>query len=198
MKKLIILCFLAINTIAGSSCSKDKTSDNGNDIDTATPGGQQVPEELIAPNGHFWTKGVISSINYHDNNSSEYRNAGGLFIFFKFNRNGTYKFMMYWNQSTAATRNQTWTEVEGRFEIGEAVLSDGKTYKTFKLKPQKGTERFTTDSRNVSRPLTAQDLATRGNLSGTFAFSRYTQNNRQFLDILNMSNNEQDTLYEEK
>lgn len=209
MKKLLIIAVAAANALCYTGCKKDDDASNVAPINngnqgTNNPGngnngnnGQNVPDALIAPGGQYWTLGTISSINFWDEGSTEYRNAGGVVVFFKFNKDATYKFLLYVNSSTATTRDQTWTEVEGTFEIGEAVLSDGNTYKTIQLKPIKGTDKILTSTRNTTNSISAEDLRTRGSLSGKFAFSRYQKDGKQFLDMLNMKTNEISSFHEE-
>lgn len=192
MKRTLICCVLLMLGIGLQSCEKDGSMA---DLEI-TSNSVNVPNELISPTD-YWTWGTVSSINFHDPYSTEYRNAGGVSVFFKFNKNGTYKSLIYVNASSQTHRDQTWTEVEGNFTIGEIKLSDGKTYKTFKLNPIKGTDRILTNTQNKVTAISKQDLETRGNLSATFAFSRYTKDNKQFLDILNVKTNELTSLHEE-
>lgn len=191
MKSVFMLFACLVISISAQNCKKSDA------IDPNPPGsGVEVPAELISPTD-YWTWGTVSSINFHDPYSTEYRNAGGVSVFFKFNKNGAYRSLIYINASSQTHRDQTWTEVEGKFTIGEIVLSDGKTHKTFKLNPVKGTDKILTNTQNKTTNISKQDLETRGNLSATFAFSRYVKDNRQFLDILNVNTNELTSLHEE-
>jgi hypothetical protein len=196
--KTYLSSLLILSVFSLLSCEKSNDSANGsNEEISEIPGNDtKVPDDLISPT-EYWTWGTVSSINFHDPYSTEYRNAGGVSVFFKFQKNGTYKSLIYVNASSQNHRDQTWTEVEGNFTIGEIKLSDGNIYKTFRLFPIKGTDKILTNTINRTTSISKQELLTRGNLSATFAFSRYTTNNKAFLDILNIKTNEITSLHQE-
>jgi hypothetical protein len=182
MKKIMIVALALSMALAG--CKKSEEEKPDEELQVTTPR-DPAPDELIAPGSGYWTYGTVSSINYYDDASSEYRNGFGLSIFFQFSKDGGYRFLQYINSGSYTTVDQVWTETQGTITIG-SVTVDGQSYKTFTLHPVKGTQRVKTASKNEIRKLTSQELAAKGNLSSTFIFGAYSSQGRKFLDILNV------------
>ena len=181
MKRTLLIAAALVLSLA--ACKKDNEEKPAEEMEATTPR-DPAPDELIAPGNGYWSYGTVSSINYYDDASSEYRNGFGLSLFFQFTKDGGYKFLQYINSGSYTTVDQVWIETQGTITIGSKIV-DGQSYKTFTLHPVKGIQRVKTASKNESRSLTKQELAAKGNLSATFIFGAYTSQGKKFLDILN-------------
>lgn len=151
------------------SCKENDPKGESTDYDNSpkTP----VPAELISPTA-YWQFGILSSTNFYDSYNSQYKDgAGGSYMFYDFNEDGTYTGLLYLKAtSSAGETRQSWTETKGTVVVGETKLSNNETYKTIELHPVSGTDRWVINygSQTVKK-LTQQDFDSRTLLKAKFA-----------------------------
>lgn len=135
-----------------------------------------VPNELISPT-KYWQFGILSSTNFYDSYNSQYKDgAGGSYMFYDFNEDGTYTALLYLKvTSSAGETRQSWTETKGTVVVGETTLSDNITYKTIELHPVSGTDRWVVNyGAQTVKKLTQQDFDSRTLLKAKFACEPFT------------------------
>ena len=175
MKKLISMLSLAV-LMSCTSCKDNSPDVDNTDYEDSprTP----VPAELISPTT-YWQFGILSSTNFYDSYNSQYKDgAGGSYLFYDFNEDGTYTALLYLKAtSSAGETRQSWTQTKGTVVVGETTLSNNITYKTIELHPVTGTDRWVINyGKETKKNLTQQDFASRTLLSAKFACKPFTNN----------------------
>jgi hypothetical protein len=130
-----------------------------------------IPAELISPT-QYWQFGILSSTNFYDSYNSTYKDgAGGSYMFYDFNEDGTYTSLLYLKAtSSAGETRQAWTETKGTVVVGETTLSNNVTYKTIELHPVTGTDRWVINyGAETKKVLTQKDFDSRTLLKAKFA-----------------------------
>lgn len=168
MKTVIqIICLAALGIFA--SCKKT-TND---DIVIPNTPKTEVPQEMLTPEGKYWTLGTVSSINFYDTNSGYYnyvKNGGGVVVFFKFKPGGYFENLVYVVANSYGTEAETWTSIEGTVEFTTV-----KGVPVFKTHATKGTYRIKKNGQVTSRSVPAEDLT--GQLSNTYLWEKWANPN---------------------
>jgi hypothetical protein len=130
------------------ACGCGSSSGNNNNTHNTNTPRTETPAELQGD----WKHGVISFTNFWDDQGQYVGNAGGIGVYFTFQKDGSYKQFLYINQRSYNCVTQTWTETNGT-----TVFEAGK----FTVHPTVGHYKASdscVDRNNFERPMTAQEI----------------------------------------
>ncbi|WP_031529980.1 hypothetical protein [Dyadobacter crusticola] len=170
----ISVSILSLLLLLSAVSCKQKDSDLGPDggsVDYGNSPRTPVPAELISPT-KYWQFGILSATNFYDSYNSTYKDgAGGSYMFYDFNEDGTYTALLYLKAtSSAGETRQVWTETKGTVVVGETTLSNNVTYKTIELHPVTGTDRWVINyGSETKKALTQKDFDSRTLFKAKFA-----------------------------
>lgn len=141
-----------------------------------------VPDEMLTSDSTWWMISTVSTMGYVNTTPgasyNTYKSGGGMIVKFKFNANGTYRFLLYIQSNSYGIDTETWTDCEGKVEF----FRNGKGYQFMKTTALKGTYRVTQNGKTTTRPIPASDL--RNQHSNTYICERTQLKDDQYNDYL--------------
>jgi len=181
--KNAILTLLMLCSVSLVACKKNDALNE--DTDYSGYPRTSVPKELISPT-KYWQLGILASGNFYDSYNSTYKDgAGGTYLFYDFNEDGTFTALMYLKATSSyGETRQSWTETKGTLVVGDTTIS-GNNYKTISLHPATGTDRMVVNyGSETKKKLTQSDFKARTLLKAKYICGDYVKDGKKYLDLL--------------
>lgn len=181
--KNTLFALLLLSTATLAACKKNNSSSEDTEFEGSPR--TSVPAVLISPT-KYWQLGILSSANFYDTYNSTYKDgAGGTYLFYDFNEDGTYTGLMYLKATASyGETRQSWTETSGTVVVGDTTIA-GNSYKTITLHPVKGIDRMVTNyGSETKKTLGKTDFNARTLLKAKYVCGDYLKDGKKYLDLM--------------